>query len=779
MKKIFTLVFSTFFITTTFAQPKKVVLVEEGTGTWCQWCPRGDIYGRTLAKDYPGDALFIAIHEGDPMENQEYFQASGLTGLPNGNIDRTFVSGLDPFNELPSDMAQQLALIPPAAISVSTTWNDATREMTMTVTAEFAEDLDGDYRLAAIVVEDGVTGPSPSYDQSNSYSGGGNGPMGGYEDLPSPVSASQMVYNHVGRYLAGGYMGDSGSLPPAIMDGETKEYTYNYTLPNNYNEEYVYVVGVLINASNGRVLNAGRSNYLPGHANGKPFFHSSPQTDGFVGLDYQYDILTHDPEHDDLEITAISALPDGLTLTDLGDGKAILDGTPTTQGTFNILLQVTDGEWNILQSFQLEIGEPQEDWIQLGAPGFSPTEADELDIEINSLGEPYVMLSDNNQVFLYKFENDTWAQQGATLPGSSFHVGMAIGPDDVPYIFTEGVVSKLVGGVWEQVGDNLPGGGYIYSEIIIAADGTPFVVFFTPPMTTNAYKFNGTNWELAGIVTDGVGVWNRFNLDNEGNPILIYGTDGSSILYSEVARWDGSDWDLLGDEYVELGSQTYFDHDVAVTSNGEVFAALTIGVGVQQLNIYQLVNGNWELIAENLTGGATESCNLDADHEGNLIVAYRDENAGGRTSVMKYDGNSWKNMGLAGFTNIASGQSLAVDPNGIPFVAYRDANENDRVSVKKFVDLTSNIIMPQLTDYQLNVYPNPNNGEFILEFEKGESYQILNISGNVISEGILTPDFSQNGLNYQKINLENIPKGMYFLKVIGEEGIQTFKIMSE
>lgn len=776
MKKIFTLFIFTSLATTFFAQPKKVVLVEEGTGTWCQWCPRGEVYSKILAKDYPDDALFVAVHEGDPMEDTDYWEATGLIGLPSANIDRTFESNLDPFTDLPNDMSQQLALIPPAGISVSETWNAVTREMTMTVTADFESDLSGDYRLAAIVVEDGVTGTSLAYDQSNAYSTG-TIPMDGYESMSNPVPASLMVYNHVGRHLPGGYQGNPNSLPTNISAGDSHSYSYDWVLPNDYNEEYVYVIGILVNAANGQVLNAGRSNYLPGFANGKPFFHSTPKLQGFVGLHYEYGVLVHDPDHDDLMITNISGLPAGLTLTDLEDGQAYLGGIPTTQGVFEITLNASDGVWNIEQTYELIIGQAEEDWLQVGIPGFSDSEADDIDIEIDGHGEIYVMATDNNKVLLYHFKNGAWVQIGATLNGDSFHSGMAIAPDNTPYIYSGGVVSKLVDEQWEQVGSYLPGGQYIFADIIIDPNGTPFVVHFTPPSSTNAYFYNGSNWELAGSMTDGVAVWNRLHLDDQGNPIIIYGTDGSSIAYSEVAQWDGSAWNLLGDNYIEPNSQTYFDHDVVVTLNGDIFAALTIGVGIQQLNIYQLNGGNWDLIAEDIAGGGTESCNLKSDADGNLIVAFRDESEGGRTSVMKYDGSEWNYMGLPGFTNIAAIQSLTLDLDGIPYVAYRDANEGGKVSVKKFEDLSNGIFTPTVADYRLNIFPNPNSGQFILEFEKGENYQIVNISGQLIAQGDLNPSYSNNGLNYQNIEMPEMPNGLYFVKVIGEHGIQTVKFM--
>ncbi len=777
MKRILSTVVFSLLALTIFAQPAKIVLVEEGTGTWCQWCPRGDVYGQVLAEDYPDNALFVAVHSGDPMENIEYAAAAAFTALPNGQIDRVASSNLDP-PLMANDIDPRLALSPPAGISVQTTFDATTREMTMTIAAEFVENLSGDYRLAAIVVEDGVTGPSPSYDQSNSYSGGANGPMGGYEDLPSPVPASIMVYNHVGRHLAGGYNGDANSLPASISAGATHDYTYTYTLPEAYDEEYVYVIGILVDANTEEVLNAGRSNYLPGYANGKPFFHSLPQEQGLVGLNYQYDILTHDPEHDNLTITAITPLPAGLSLTDLGEGKAVISGMPTTLGTYPVTLNVTDGEWNIEQSFDLVVGEPEEDWIQLGDAGFSTSEADDVDIEISTGGKPYVMTTANDQVFLYEYENDQWALAGPPLPGSTFHSGMALSPDDEPHIFTDGVVSKLSGGNWEQVGGNLPGSDFIFPDIIFDAAGTPYVVYFEPPTTTNTYFFNGTGWEPVGTISDDPAVWNRFHIDEAGNPILIYGTDGSSIAYSEVVQWDGSAWNLLGNDYVEPTSQTYFDHDVAVTPDGDVFAALTIGVGAQKLNIYQLVNGSWELIAEDLTGGATESCNLETDNEGNLMVSFRDETAGGRTSTLRYDGTGWTYMGLQGFTDIASRQSMAVDPDGIPYVAYRDAGESDRVTVKKYEDLSTSVFSGTASGfYQLQLFPNPSRGQFSAAYRGGNYLQVVDLSGKVMYSVVLKNEIFSGSLRHHNIDLSHLPKGIYFVKLFGPERVEVGKVV--
>ena len=778
MKKLLTIILSTIVSVASFAQAQKVVLIEEGTGTWCQWCPRGDIYAQELQINYPGQFVFVAIHVNDIMGYEDYNNNLPFTTIPNGWVDRSIMSSLNPFTDLPQDMAQQLALMPPAAISVSTTWDTLTRGLTMTVSADFEEDLNGDYRLAAIVVEDGITGPAPAYNQSNSYSGGDSGPMGGYEDLSNPVSASIMVYNHVARHLPGGFIGDSGSLPSLILDGESHNYSYEYTLPIEYNEEYVQVIGILVDASTGTVLNAGKSEYLPGYENAKPFFHSMPQDQGFIGLNYQYDVLVHDPEHDELVITALTSLPPGLSLNDMGNGFAELIGTPTQTGTFDISLNVSDGTWNAEQSFLLNISEPKEDWVQVGVEGINNFEAWSIDLEIGPNGKTYVMGAnfDNDRAFVYELLNDTWVQLGGGLLANAFNVSMVVGMDGMPVVFSEGVISKWNGNQWEQLGNNLSGSSFLFNDIIEASDGTLFTVHFDPYSTSICHQFDGSTWQSLGNVSDVYTVWNRFELNENGNPILIYGADGSNIAYSEVTSWDGNQWNQLG-EYIEPSNQTYFDHDVAVAPNGDMFAALTISNNIQGLNIYQLINGQWELIKENLGGGATQSCNLEIDADGNLIVAFRDEINGGKTSVIRYDGMNWNYMGLAGFTPTASGQSLALDPEGFPYVAYRDANQNGRISVKRYEKLSTGNSSFIKVEEHLKIYPNPNTGKFILKYKNGSQYQILNVSGQIVKTGSLDSSFSDNNLKYQNITCTGLDRGIYFIQVMGEYGIQTLKFL--
>jgi hypothetical protein len=91
-----------------------------------------------------------------------------------------------------------------------------------------------------------------------------------------------------------------------------------------------------------------------------PDFVSDPVTTGVYNEAYSYFIKTTDIENDDRAISLSGGtLPNGLTLTDFGDGTAEIAGTPIETGTFTIKLLVQETSNAFLlsnqQKFKLEI----------------------------------------------------------------------------------------------------------------------------------------------------------------------------------------------------------------------------------------------------------------------------------------------------------------------------------------------------------------------------------------------------------------------------------------
>jgi len=241
------------------------VVYEEGTGTWCGWCPRGLVGLNTMAHNYTdGTWIGIGVHNGDPMTVTAYDQGIGtfISGYPSGVMNRksVFDPGLSSLE--PAYLAAK-AEIPLAKIEITgKTWDVGTRNLTVEATSNFAMDLTGtSYNVAMVIVESGVTGTSSQWNQANYYAGGGNGNLIDWDgtnwaNLPNPVLAANMVYNHVGRVLVGGWNGVPGIIPADVVYGSAYTYEFTHTLEAAFDPAEVNLVVMLIDATTGNIVNA-------------------------------------------------------------------------------------------------------------------------------------------------------------------------------------------------------------------------------------------------------------------------------------------------------------------------------------------------------------------------------------------------------------------------------------------------------------------------------------------------------------------------------------------
>ncbi len=236
--------------------PGKMVVGEEATGTWCQWCPRGAVYMDKFEQDFEGFWAGIAVHNGDPMTVTEYDAGIGtlIGGYPSALVDRG--PDVDP-SAMYNDFYARLQLAPVALMSTTQTFDAVTRVLTVEVSADFQSAATSAYKLACVLTEDNVTGSGAGWNQSNAYAGGNNGVMGGYESLPSSVPAAQMVYDHVARAIAPSFAGDATSFPAVVNAGETHSKTYTFTLPATWEVGEMNVIGMIIDPT-GKINNASK-----------------------------------------------------------------------------------------------------------------------------------------------------------------------------------------------------------------------------------------------------------------------------------------------------------------------------------------------------------------------------------------------------------------------------------------------------------------------------------------------------------------------------------------
>ena len=235
----------------------KMVVGEEGTGTWCQWCPRGAVYMDLYEQEYDQFWAGIAVHNADPMTVTDYDAAIGglIGGYPSALVDRG--TEVDPSGMGPQ-FFNRLQTAPKAFIQNGATWDPATRMLYVSVTADFQSAADNSYKLACVLTEDGVTGSGAGWSQSNAYAGGANGVMGGFEALPNPVPAAQMVYNHVARSILPSFNGFANSFPVVVNSGESHTVNFLFILPAGWDENNIHIIGLMLDAT-GKIDNAGKA----------------------------------------------------------------------------------------------------------------------------------------------------------------------------------------------------------------------------------------------------------------------------------------------------------------------------------------------------------------------------------------------------------------------------------------------------------------------------------------------------------------------------------------
>lgn len=239
--------------------PDKKVFAEEATGTWCGWCIRGICYMDYMAATYPDTWIGVSVHDADPMENAIYNAEipniiPNFPGWPSGTIERVG-DYWDP-EDFETGYLERIDAISPGTVGIyNFSWDPGSRLVTFDVVSDILIDIYNELRFCAVIIEDSLWGTTSGWEQANYYSGGGNGPMCGFELEPDPIPAADMHYDYVARDILDSPYGTPGSIPVPAFAG-TYTYTYTYPIPTDWIFEKLRFVGLLMDHTTGAILNA-------------------------------------------------------------------------------------------------------------------------------------------------------------------------------------------------------------------------------------------------------------------------------------------------------------------------------------------------------------------------------------------------------------------------------------------------------------------------------------------------------------------------------------------
>ena len=259
-------------------------VVEEFTGTWCGWCPRGHV-GLDLLKESYGDGIItLAAHasssstEIDPMECATYLDVvyGFAQSFPSALYDRCLLGdayqGIDG-NQYAFGATQYVDILnssfpSEATVTLTADWGDTDKNvinanvgLTFGCT-RISLGSANPYAVAFVLSEDDMTGDGQQWLQYNYYSGDTS--YGNDDNMLSWVTAGkyvQMDYDHVVVQGWDALLGIDESVPSTVFKGENL--TYNATLDISantliQNKEKLHLTALLINRNNYSIVNAAQ-----------------------------------------------------------------------------------------------------------------------------------------------------------------------------------------------------------------------------------------------------------------------------------------------------------------------------------------------------------------------------------------------------------------------------------------------------------------------------------------------------------------------------------------
>lgn len=238
-------------------------VLEEGTGTWCGFCPRGIETIERLRPIFGEKLIPIAVHQApnaysyEPMEVMDY-RFLTFSGFPEGHINRKVSVGMS-FNTTKAALEELDRKSPnrdgktPYFVEAELKKVDALDYELLTRTTLGFNTTQAQLQLQYVLLEDSV-GPYP---QSNYFSGNpGDG------TAPSWVKKSgraMTIYHDVARmvYPTPNHGGDEGRLPTTFRRGEPVIQNFHLFLPRTVVDvRKTRLAVLLLDVETGEILNA-------------------------------------------------------------------------------------------------------------------------------------------------------------------------------------------------------------------------------------------------------------------------------------------------------------------------------------------------------------------------------------------------------------------------------------------------------------------------------------------------------------------------------------------
>lgn len=245
--------------------PRRKVVVEEYTGMWCGFCPRGIALMENLAHKYGDDFIGIAIHTGgraDPLTCTDYaWKALDYRSRPSLDMNRNLLLG---YFKAQTEFEEERSKGADMDVEVSAVWDKEKNNITVTPRVTFCVNRDeAPYGFAYVLTEDGMS--NLNWVQYNNFSGSTDD-RGITKEFDYFIDAPRDIRNLENNFVAIAAEGVkaplTGYIKTPIKADEPQSHTYIFKNISNkkiiQDKSKLKVCVLLINKTTGRIENAAK-----------------------------------------------------------------------------------------------------------------------------------------------------------------------------------------------------------------------------------------------------------------------------------------------------------------------------------------------------------------------------------------------------------------------------------------------------------------------------------------------------------------------------------------
>ncbi|WP_299099118.1 Omp28-related outer membrane protein [uncultured Winogradskyella sp.] len=219
--------------------PKRKIVVEDYTGTWCGFCPRVSAALTSLHEE-TNDITVIAIHEtANSFEDPMHFEqiqilkdAFDVEGFPAAKINRT-ANWQNP--HVNSDVTSIAGLDTNLALAINSELVNS--ELTVQVNVVFEEGSIAGDKLVVYLLEDEIIN-----DQVNYYNADSTSPFYNMGDIIPDFEHNEVLRNSLSSVL-----GDAIPVTEALTEYIT---SFTVTVPDDYNIDNLGIVAMVVSDDN-------------------------------------------------------------------------------------------------------------------------------------------------------------------------------------------------------------------------------------------------------------------------------------------------------------------------------------------------------------------------------------------------------------------------------------------------------------------------------------------------------------------------------------------------